>query len=165
MLEPLLGGELSGRKSREVRKHLAGCGACASRLSILDRTELLPVLDEAIEPDGQITSRFSARLAAHRRLTAGAGSSAASRWWSAAARGWPRRLAAAGVLALVALGLYYLRYPGQDAQNSLASYGEIEAAQNLPLLREMALIGNLELLEDLDTMDAMPADRAPLSEH
>ncbi len=165
VLEAFLNGKLSGKSSLEVRTHLASCSECSSNLGALDRIELLPALDEQIEPDSEICARFSTKLEQHRNQRAGNGLPARARWWHVTAWGWPRRLAAAGALAALATVSVYLgRYPANEVQSGTFSYSELEAAENLPLLRDMALISDLDLLENLDTIDALPADPMSLSD-
>ena len=50
VLNAFVNGRMSGDESRAVRLHLASCAACASRLSPAERVEILPALDDEIEP-------------------------------------------------------------------------------------------------------------------
>ena len=159
LLEPLMSGRLSGDESRRVRRHFASCAGCASRLGPMEWIEVLPALDDAIEPSEDFALRFQSRLQEHRlRRSAGR-----KPWWKmVAAAGWVRQLVAAGALAtLVAAGIYLRKYPG-DVTDRINSYNELAVAENLPLLKDMDVISNMDLLEDLDTIENLPANPAPL---
>lgn len=160
-LEALLAGTLAGEAARAVRRHLAGCRRCAEALAPADRMEILPALDDAIEPSADLAARFRARLDAHRAETARGREAASSAGLGAlwrALRSWsvPRQLAAAGALAgFLAFGIYLgMHREAQRATDPAAS--EIQIAQNLPLLRDLEVIENLDLLEDFDAIQNLP---------
>jgi len=159
LLEPLKSGRLSGDESRRVRRHLVSCAGCASSLGPMEWIEVLPALDDAIEPSEDFALRFQSRLQEHRRRR----SAGRKPWWEmVAAAGWVRQLVAAGALAtLVAAGIYLRKYPG-DATDRINSYNEFAVAENLPLLKDMDVISNMDLLEDLDTIENLPSSPAPL---
>jgi len=139
-------GSLSGEKARAVRMHFESCSGCAANLAPSQWVEILPVLDEDIEPSQDFAVRLKARLKAQPRP-----------WWKEiAVWHWPRQLAAAGALAAVILaGILVLRYPGarQDRSEYLSDFG---VAENLPLLEDMAVVSNLDLLEDFDAIENLP---------
>ncbi len=163
-LDALLDGTLEGDEARRVRSHLLACPGCASALSRVDRLEVLPVLDEDIEPSQDLDLRFRARLMAYREKTLAREDpfveppALASLWFS------PGRIAAVGALAAflffgVYFGLYQVPAPGPSAAVS-----EIPIAENLPLLENMGVIKNLDLLEDFDTIEEISQDEpAPIT--
>ncbi len=145
-LELLLAGKLSGQSAREVRLHLATCPSCAGELNAVQWTEVLPALDESVEPSGDFALRFRAKLQARPE----------PRWKKIAVWGQPRQLAAAGVLAVVILaGIFVTRYPF-SVRNRAAALNDFGVAENLPLLEDMPVVSNLDLLEDFDTIEALP---------
>lgn len=162
----LVEGTLAGETARGVRSHLAGCRRCAESLAVIDRVELLPAFDEAIEPSADLGARFRARLETHREETARARDAASVGGFGAfwrAVRSWsvPRQLLAAGALAgFLAFGIYLGIH--REAQRVIETPPtEIQIAQNLPLLRDMQVIENLDLLEDFDAIQSMPEGRKP----
>jgi hypothetical protein len=148
-LGSFLGGKLIGEQSRSIRLHLAGCADCASTLSKLDRMEILPAIDEEIEPPPHLAAQFRARLEEHRSRTAKNHSGFSFfRWYSK--WGWRNQLAAAmGLVVLLAAGVFWNRYMTMQRGSTIS---EISVAENLPLLRDMAVIENLDLLEDFENI-------------
>jgi len=69
-LERSLNSFLSGESSREdsavIRAHFVRCPDCRLRLNSVDRIEMLPALDETVEPSPDIGARFHSRLIRHR---------------------------------------------------------------------------------------------------
>ena len=145
-LELLMAGQLSGQKAGDVRVHLASCATCAAELNAEQWAEVLPVLDETIEPSGDFSRQFYAKLRARPEP-----------WWKRImAWGWPRQLAATGTLAALFLaGVFVVRYP-HSAQNRAASLNDFAVAETLPLLEDMPVVSNLDLLEDFDTIEDLP---------
>lgn len=160
-LDSFLNGRLCGEKSRQVRLHLAGCARCAAVLTPLDRIEVLPAMDGEITPSEDLTSRFQARLAAHRAAASQSGRFSAA----ALLRSWfpslPRQIAGAGALAAFLIFGIYLGLHRVSAPVPIPGSGEVVIAENLPLLQDMGVIKNLDLLEDLDTIQEMTGDQAP----
>ena len=156
LLKPFLDGKLSGDESHGVRAHFASCRECASKLKPAEWIEILPALDETIEPSENFASRFYAKLEERQRRQdrhEQPDQSGLSRWitWS-----WPWRLAALGTLAtLIVAGIYFGRSPSEALDRSVVYY-EIGVTENLPLLQDMALINNLDLLQDMDAIESMP---------
>jgi anti-sigma factor RsiW len=154
-LEAFMNGMLSGDESRAVRLHLASCVRCTSNLSLSQRIEILPALDESIELSEDFASRFDARLQERRGHQAF--SKQQDPWWrriSGWRRPWP--LAAAGVLvALVAVGIFLGRHPG-DTTDQPVYFNDIAIAESLPLLKDMAVITNLDFLEGFDMIENLP---------
>ena len=143
-MEAFMNGKLRGEESREVRRHLASCDACSSRLSPSEWMEILPALDEEIEPTEDFSSRFHARLQERR--------SHRIPWWrKISAWGRPWQLAAAGALALALVGIFLVRYLGEPTDQ--AEYADIAVAEDLPFFDDMAIISNLDLLEDFDIIE------------
>jgi hypothetical protein len=143
-------GTLRGEESRAVRMHLAFCHTCASKLSPFELMEILPALDQEIEPSQDFAWRFHAKLQERRQ----AFMKRPNPWWrSVFAWGRPRQLAAIGALAaLMAAGIFLGKYPG-SARNPAEYFNDIAVAENLPLLKDMAVISNLDLLEDFDAIE------------
>ena len=144
--QQVLGGDLSGSEARAVREHYASCAECCANLASADWVEVMPAMDETLEPSGDFAARFRAKLSARPKP-----------WWK---RVWEwgstRQLVAAGALASVILtGIFVLRQ--QDAgQDRAPDLNDIQVAQNLPLLQDMAVVNNLDLLEDFDTIENLP---------
>jgi len=137
LLKEFLSGRLSGEESREVRRHLASCPACAASLEAADKMEILPALDEEIEPSADFAERFHARLHEPRRTSA---------WRN------PTALAAAAAIVLLAAGVFF----GQYFRGTTAvpdSLNDLTLAENLPLLEDRALLENLELLENFEAIE------------
>ncbi len=153
VLNAFLNGGMSGEKSRAIRLHLASCFTCASRLSPSEKIELLPVFDETIEPSKDFSERFHIRLQrrgiAHvldfpereRRITS-------SLFWV---------LAKVGAVAAILLGgVFLVRHP-IDTSIPPDYVSELTVAQKLNLLEDMAVISNLDLLENFDGIEKMAA--------
>jgi anti-sigma factor RsiW len=157
-LAAFLGGQLNGEKAHDLRKHLASCSRCSSSLSTTDRIETLTILDEVVEPAPDLQERFRARLDAHRQNQP---RSFRPGWWTQL---WqPRRLAALGALAAVlVIGIYIVSINGVDPEIELG-LGEFGTADQLPLLQDMEIIQNLELLEDFDAIEVLPENGDPPS--
>ena len=156
LLRDFADGNLDGEKSRAVRVHLASCAACASMLSPADRMEILPALDDEIEPSENFPARFHARLQDRSR------DKQRDAWWRRiAAWGYPWKLAAAGVLTvLLAAGIFWARYPGgrSEPPESLSDFPPAEdlpLIEDLPLLQDMAVISHLDLLENFDAIEML----------
>jgi hypothetical protein len=118
--------------------------------------EILPALDDSIEPSGDFAARFYARLEERRsgnpvpeRLPAsGVKQSRVSRW--------TRFLAAAAMLiAAFAAGLFLRQYEYRTPDTAEVIDG-FDVTENLPLLEDMALISDLEFFENLDAIENMP---------
>jgi hypothetical protein len=147
LLGLLSAGRLSGREARDVRMHLAACDSCAAGLDAGHWVEILPALDETIEPSRDFSARFHARLEERPQP-----------WWKRIGGwDWPWRLAMAGALASVIIaGIFLVRglNPPQDRAPIL---NDFDVAENLPLLQDMAVVSNLDLLEDFDTIAELPS--------
>jgi hypothetical protein len=143
-------GTLNAEVSREVRAHLASCASCASVLSPVDRMELLPALDDEIEPSENFAARFHARIQERRCRPIP--------WWKAVLMwGRPWNLAASGVLAAILIaGVFWGGYL-RETRNMPDDVNEISIAEHLPLLQDMAVINNLDLLENFDAIESMTA--------
>jgi len=151
-LEAFLNGKLSGESSRSIRRHLASCNSCAALLSPEDLIELLPVLDETIQPSAGLQARFHARMEAHRREQPEKTRRTLPFDWRALGR--PARLIGAGALAtvLVAAGIIF-EIRSYRPYATAPSEVEMTIAGNLPLLQDLRVIENLEMLEDFDSID------------
>ena len=145
-LELVINGGLSGEEARSVRRHFASCSECCAVLAPSQWVEILPAMDEMIEPSGDFTARFHSKLSAR-----------PVPWWRRMTD-WPyaRRLATAGTLAAVMLiGVFVIRYPKAGLDRA-AYMNDLQVAENLPLLQDMAVVSNLDLLEDFDTIENLP---------
>jgi len=150
VFQAFMNGTLNGQEARNVRLHLASCAGCLSKLSPSELIEVLPVVDEVIEPSEDFALRFHARLQEHRRQAADIRLKSWRIGMSAWARPW--QLATAGALAaLFIAGLFIGRFRGGMPDQYFSS--DIAVAENLPLLKDMAVISNLDLLEDFDTIE------------
>jgi hypothetical protein len=153
-LKVFLSGKLEGNESRNVRLHLASCVRCASVLNSVDRIEILPAIDEDVEPSEGFHDRFLSRLEAHRARQAGIRRDSYFRWYRLSEWRMPRRLAATASLAAVLfLGIYLTFFRVEEDPGSLPS--DITIAENLQLLKDMKVIENLELLEDFESIQAL----------
>jgi len=155
LLKHLSDGKLQGDMLQQVRNHLALCSSCRAGLSPRDMMEILPVLDESIEPSKDFSSRFYAELDMRRRNMheKQQESPGMKLTWML---GWSRGLAAAGVLVvLVAAGIYFRQSPYSVPDTSGVFY-ELEVTENLTFFKDMGLIENLELFEDLDAIENLP---------
>ena len=156
LIKPFLDGKLDRNTMREIRGHLATCKECASGLDPQDLMEILPVLDDSIEPSEDFSDRFYAALeTGENRGSASQRVPASDRKQSWLPR-WSWGLAAAAVLTVVVSAGLYLgqsRYGAPDATEVLY---EFEVTENLQLLRDMELISNLELFENMDAIENLP---------
>jgi hypothetical protein len=165
LLDNLESGSLSGEHARAVRMHFKTCSACAANLAPSQWVELLPVLDAEIQPSPDFTLRLNSRLKhvgmsgrnsvpeGGTELRPHISSACMQPWWKRiSVRGWPRQLAAAGALAAVITGILAIRHPG-TRQDASVSLGDYKVAEQLPLLRDMAVVSNLDLLEDFDAIE------------
>jgi anti-sigma factor RsiW len=155
ILKFLLDGRLRGEELRQVRKHIISCPACRSGLSPQDMMEILPVLDESIEPSEDFSARFYAALDGRRRTEPEKRPQPAG-LKSTRILIWSKGLVAAGVLAvLVAAGIYFRQSPSRVPDTSAVFY-ELEVTENLAFFEDMDLIENLEFFEDLDSIENLP---------
>jgi anti-sigma factor RsiW len=145
-IESAADGKLSSEEARAVRDHMTSCPGCAARLGPSAWVEILPALDATIEPSEDFARRFREKLRARPQL-----------WWKKIANwGWPRQLAAAGILtAIILAGIFVLWHPG-NREDRAAYFDDITVAENLPLLEDMPVINNMDLLEDFDTIENLP---------
>ena len=136
VLNAFLNGRLSGEASRSVRRHFASCAACASLLSAADRIEILPALDDSIDPSGTFAARFHSRLHIQQRKPV----------WK-----YPWTLASAAALIL-GVGIFLSQYLNRTATVP-ENQNDLPIAENLPLLEDMAVIQHLDLLENFDAIE------------
>jgi hypothetical protein len=166
-LEEFLAGQLGGAEARGIRLHLASCSGCAGALPALDLVEILVMMDDEIEPAGDLQERFFRRLERHR--ASGSAAARESRFWRQLFLGWGfgQQLAAAGALAAaLALGLYLGKHRVEEPASNPAIAGDIAIAESLPLLEDMRVIENLDLLEDFDTIQSLsPGGGSPSTVH
>jgi anti-sigma factor RsiW len=152
-LRRFLAGELSGAESSRIRHHLAGCPSCAATLSVVDRTELLPALDEVVEPSENLRTRFHATLREHHRRR-----QVPMQWWQKLMPvGLPGRVVLGGAVAALVIGGVLLRLQ-QPATPPPAP--DVAIVENLQLYQDMAVIRDLDLLEDFDDINGMAEHEA-----
>jgi hypothetical protein len=153
VLDDFLNGRMSGSQSRNIRLHLASCAACASSLSPTERIEILPVLDETLEPSADFGARFHAELQRRKAAMSPAFSKESrGRAWLIWRHPW--QLTAVGALAALLAAGIFVRH-SRDGIGLSDNPGDITIAENLNLLQDMAVINNLDLLENFDTIETM----------
>jgi anti-sigma factor RsiW len=150
-LDVFINGRMSGEESRAVRVHLASCAACASRLSPSERIEILPALDDGIEPSADFAARFQEKL--QRRKAAGIPSFRARK--NRISSSWFRVMGEVGALAAILVAGIYLARNLIDTSVPSDYMNDPSLARNLNLLEDMAVINNLDLLENFDTIENM----------
>jgi anti-sigma factor RsiW len=161
-LGDFLEGRLRGSAARRVREHLAACPACSSSLAPADRAEILPAVDEVVEPADDLRERFRSRLNSHRGAR-GTEPWLASPWPVTRLRlPWSRQLASLAVLAaLLVCGIYFGLYRSA-APGSAWTPADMTIAEDLPLLQDLDVIRNLDLLEEFDEIEQLAtADSGP----
>jgi len=156
-----LHGKLSRQESAAVELHVAECASCAERLRGF--SEVIRLLDswEAIQPSASFNGRLEQRILAHPELVSG--------WWE---RFWFRfrlfplaKPALAGVvLGIVIFAVIVARYspasfdaptggPATTPIVANVSNGsdELVLYQDLPVLENLDLLSNFEVLQELKT--------------
>jgi len=97
---------------------------------------------ETIEPSANFAPGFRAKLEARPQP-----------WWKRVAAFRPKQLAAAGALAAVLFaGVLLIRHPGNHADRPNYS-GALKPVEAIELPEDMAVISNLDLLENFDTIE------------
>jgi anti-sigma factor RsiW len=149
MLDAFVNGRMSGDESRAVRLHLASCAACASRLSPAERIEILPALDDEIEPSEDFAAGFQQELRRRKMESSSAKERAGglSFFWR---RPW--QLTAVGALTALLMAGIFLRHSG-DGLNVSDNLNDFSVAENLSLLQDMPVINNLDFLENFETIE------------
>jgi anti-sigma factor RsiW len=148
-MEAFLRGELGSDECRRVRRHLAACDACAALLDVADRIELLPALADEMAPSADIHARFKERLLQHRERRDVTGRA----WWRNWAR--PQQLALAGALTAVLFVAVYFGFYGKTVPQPAAAPADVAVAQHLPVLEEMEIISNLDMLENFEEIQTL----------
>ena len=156
LMKPFLDGTLDRNTSQRLRGHLAICRECASRLDPVDLMEILPVLDESLEPSENFTARFYAELETRRNRNSAPDRLPVSGRKQSWLPRWSWRLAAASVLTVVVATGLYIRQSEYRTPDSAAVFYDFEITENLPLLKDMALISNMEFFENLDAIENLP---------
>ena len=156
LIKPFLDGGLDGNTMQQIRRHLATCKECASALDPRDLMEILPVLDDSVEPSGDFSSRFYAALEISRNPKPASQEPPVSGMRRSWLPRWSWGLAAAAVLTVIVSTGLYLRQSRHPADEAADVFYDLEVTENLPLLRDMALFSNLELFEDMDAIENMP---------
>jgi anti-sigma factor RsiW len=156
LIKPFLNGDLDRNIMQQIRRHLAACKECASGLDPRDLMEILPALDDSIEPSGDFSDRFYAALEMRRNWKPAPQKlpvSGMKRYWLPR---WSWGLAAAAVLTIIVSTGLYLRQSRFPAPEAADVFYDLEVTENLPLLKDMALFSNLELFENMDAIENMP---------
>jgi len=143
-LMALLDEELSSGQKAEVEDHLSGCPSCRKELDRLHRTLGLLASLPTCEPSEGFARSFWLRLAREPRRAS---------FWNGSL-GWGRAIAvAAGLVVCVVLtGLLWMRAPSEP----WLSREDREIATRLELFQDYDAIAQLDLLEDLDVIEALP---------
>ncbi len=156
LMKPFLDGALDRNTAQSLRRHLATCRECASMLDPVDLMEILPVLDESLEPSEDFAARFYTELETRKNRNPAPERLPVSGMKQSWLPRWSWRLAAASFLAVVvAAGLYY-RQSEYRTPYSAAVFYDFEITEKLPLLKDMALIRDMEFFENLDAIENLP---------
>ncbi len=148
-------GKSPGVDLSPVREHLRNCSGCRSGLTAEDLVEILPIIDTGIEPSGDFSSRFYAKLEARKAGYTEENRVQTSKRKTSWLSGWQMRVAAACIMiALVTAGIYF-RGSSPTVDTSAVFY-ELEVTENLTLLQDMGLLEDLEFFQDLDAIESMP---------
>ena len=154
-----LDGKLHGKTLADVEQHLESCPACAERWRGFCRVSGLLETWEAVQPSASFDSRLGQRI-----LSEGA---IAGRWWERPwLRGWlvpvGKPALAGAVFGLMLFAVIVTRYfpdsagvfpRGDSATLSTAADGtdELVLYQDLPVLEDLDLLANFEVLQELKT--------------
>lgn len=149
VLNVFVNGGMSGDESRAVRRHLASCAACASRLSPIERVEILPALDDEIEPSEDFAARFQGELQRRKKESSFAKERSGGLPFFGR-RPW--QLGAVGTLAALLMAGIFLRHSG-DGLNVPDTISDFSVAENLSLLQDMPVVNNLDFLENFETIE------------
>ena len=149
VLNAFVNGRMSGDESRAVRLHLASCAACASRLSPAERVEILPALDDEIEPSEDFAAGFQQKLR-RRKMESSSANEQSGEFSFFGRRPW--HLTAVGALAALFMAGIFLRHSG-DGFNLPDNLNDFSVAENLSLLQDMPVINNLDFLENFETIE------------
>jgi len=156
LMKSFLEGSLDGSTAQRLRRHLATCKECAAGLDPVDLMEILPVLDDSIEPSEGFADRFYSKIEARKsRESVPQRLSGPGRKQFRLPR-WSWSLAAAAALTLVVSTGLYLRRHEYGTPEPAAVFYDLEMTENLPLLRDMALISDMEFFENLDAIENLP---------
>lgn len=142
-LVALIDDQLEPARRSQLEAHLEGCQGCQAELSGLRRAlEAVDALP-ALEPSSDLQARFDARLERER-----------SGWWAELTT-WMRRpvpiLALSSSLAALVLVAALVLRPGPAAPDQ----DELAIANHLELFADYEAIEQLDLLEDLDVLEAL----------
>ena len=143
-LKALMEGDLPADEARETRRHLLACPSCSARLTPEEWVEVLPGMEEEVEPSADFARGFYRKL--DRRREAGR-----APWWSVT---WarPGHLAGAGALVLVVLlGVILGRLPW-GARTMSGPAVEPGMEETVAILKDMGVLHHLDLLEDFETI-------------
>ena len=142
-LVALLDDQLGPDARERVEAHLADCPGCQAELAALRNA--LGVVDAlpATAPAADLQARFEARLARERAGFLGAS-------WAWLRRPVPALAMGSGLAALALVAVLVMR-PGDLAE------GQIDAAivNNMELFTDYEAIQHLDLLEDMDVLEAL----------
>jgi len=136
--------ELSSGQQAAVEDHLSGCPSCRKELAGLQRTLGLLQSLPTCQPSEGFARSFWQRLAREPRR--------APFWIGSFGWGKAIALAAGLVLCVVLSGLLWLRAPGEQWM----SREDREIATRLELFQDFDAIAQLDLLEDMDVIEALP---------
>lgn len=146
-------GELVGRAHDGVARHLESCAACRSTRD--DFRHALDALGDSVpQPPAMHGARYRAEL--RRKLEARREQAATRAWWR-----WPVPLAlSAGLTGMLLFLAVHGGFRPADRADVMA-FDEAAIAPRLELLRNYALVEQLDLLEDFEILRSLdsPAGR------
>lgn len=142
LLSAYLDGELRDVQADELKRHLAGCPGCRRSLETLKRSDVLIRDLPPLEPSAQFDRTFWKRVESLE-------SESRYRLWACYIfRGWRPVWAGAIAGLAVAVMIYF-------GSTDPLSPEEVFIAENMELLEDYDMIGQLEMLEHLDATEAM----------
>lgn len=147
VLSAFADGELSDRKTRNIRLHLETCPECRNKMKDIQKTDNLLRNLADIEPSAEFDNEFWKKVGAFEEEL----DKRQKRRFGFIGR---RPFLAAGLATGLAFGLvagfFQLFYKDQRINQH-----EIFMAENIELLRDYEMIHHLDLLEDWDVIEGL----------
>lgn len=142
LLSAYLDGELPESRADEVRRHLASCSRCRKAFESLAQTDALVQKFDSIEPSTDFDRTFWQKVEAIEEQKE------QRHWFRYLFRGW--RPVLAGGLAGLAVAVFIY-----SVGTKALSPEEMFIAEHMELLNNYDLIGELEMLEHWEAIEAM----------